>query len=72
MINLLDNARKYKEELKNKFIDTWYDEKYKYYHVGNWHREYIPPEDDWERMCFVSLDKDKMCLVVYYILLIET
>lgn len=56
---MLDNARKYKEEINKKLIDTWYDDKYKYYHVGNWHREYNPPEDDWERMCFVSLDKDK-------------
>ena len=55
---MLDNARKYTEQLKQKFIDTWYDEKYKYYHMGGWHREYTPSEDDWERMCFVSLDKD--------------
>lgn len=53
---MLDNARKYSEELKYKFIDTWYDEKYKYYYVGGWHREYVSPEDDWEKMCFVSLD----------------
>ena len=55
---MLDNARKYREELKNKMLDTWYDEKYKYYHSGGWHREYLPPEDDWERMSFVSLDTD--------------
>lgn len=59
---MLDNARKYKEELQSKFIDTWYDEKYKYYHAGGWHREYTPSEDDWERMCFVSLDKDNNIL----------
>ena len=59
---MLDNARKYKEEINKKLIDTWYDDKYKYYHVGNWHREYNPPEDERERMCFVSLDKDKNVL----------
>ena len=55
---MLDNARKYVEELRNKLIDAWYDERYKYYFVGNWHKEYSPPQDDWEEMCFVSLDKD--------------
>ena len=55
---MLVNARQFKKELHDKFINTWYDEKYKYYHVGNWHREYNPPEDDWENMCFVSVDKD--------------
>lgn len=59
---MLDNARKYKEELQSKFIDTWYDEKYKFYYIGGWHREYILPEDDWERMCFVSLDNDNNVL----------
>ena len=62
VVAMLDNARKYKEELQSQFIDTWYDEKYKFYYVGGWHREYTPPEDDWERMCFVSLDKDKNIL----------
>lgn len=63
MVNaMLDNARKYKQELQSKFIDTWYDEKYKYYHMGGWHREYVPSEDDWETMCFVSLDKYKNIL----------
>jgi hypothetical protein len=63
---LLDNARKYSEELKNKLMDTWYDEKYKYYYMGGWHREFTLPEDDWERMYFVSLDKNNN--VIGYIL----
>lgn len=70
MVNeMLDNARKYKQELQSKLIDTWYDEKYKYYHMGGWHREYVPSEDDWETMCFVSLDKYKNVLgyIIYSI-----
>ena len=55
---MLDNARKYVEELRNKLIDAWYDERYKYYFVGNWHKEYSPSQDDWEEMCFVSLDNN--------------
>lgn len=61
-MSLLDNARKYAEELKSKFIDIWYDEKYKYYHMGGWHREYTPSTDDWEDMSFVSLDKENNIL----------
>ena len=55
---LLDNARKYKEELKRKFLDIWYEDKYKYYFSSNWRREHELPDDDWEKMCYVSLDKD--------------
>lgn len=55
---MLNNARKYREELKNKFIDIWYDDKYKYYFSTNWRRELELPNDDWENMCYVSLDKD--------------
>lgn len=54
---LLDNARKYNIDVKNKYIDVWYNEKYKYY-FSNWHNEHEVPKDDWNKMCFVSVDKD--------------
>ena len=45
---LLDLAIKYKEELQNKMLDTWFNEKYKYYlSIGG------VPED--ERDEFISL-----------------
>lgn len=53
---MLDNARKHREELRNKHRETWYDEKYQYYHYGGWHKELSIPEDDWEHMAFVSLN----------------
>lgn len=55
---MLDNARKYQEELKIKMMDTWYDEKYKYYHYGGWHSEINLSTHDWENIYFVSLNKD--------------
>ena len=55
---MLDNARKYREELKEKLIDIWYDDKYKYYFSTNWRREHEISIDDWENMHYVSLDKD--------------
>jgi hypothetical protein len=55
---MLDNAIKYTEELKIKLIDTWYDEKYKYYYMGGGHKPYCPAENDWGAREFVSLDKN--------------
>ena len=55
---MLDNAIKYKEELKIKLMDIWYDDKYKYYFSSNWRSEFELPKDDWERRCYVSLDKE--------------
>lgn len=54
---MLDNARKYAEEVNNKLMDTWYDDKYKYYSY-NWHSQVEMPDGDWNTMCFVSVDKD--------------
>ena len=51
---MLDNARKYRSELNNKYLDIWYDDKYKFYFL-NWHNEHEIPKDDWTEMRFVSL-----------------
>lgn len=58
---MLDNARKYLLELKNKLIDTWYDEKYKFY-FSSWHTELQIEDNDWNTMNFVSIDKDRNIL----------
>ena len=54
---MIDNARKYRCELNSLLADTWYDDKYKFYHSSNWHREMDFSNEDWEQMCFVSLNK---------------
>lgn len=59
---MLDNARKHEEELKKKFMEVWYEDKYKYYFSSNWHSEQELPKDDWEKMCYVSMDKDNNIL----------
>ena len=54
---MLDNARKYTAEVKAKFMDVWYDEKYKYYFC-DWHNAHEMDDNDWTHMYFVSMDKD--------------
>jgi hypothetical protein len=61
VIGLLDNARKYAEEVNSKLMDTWYDDKYKYYSY-NWHSRVEMPDGDWNTMCFVSVDNNKNVL----------
>jgi YHS domain-containing protein len=56
VISLLDNARKYATEVKSKFTDVWYNDKYKYYFC-NWHNEHDMDDNDWTNMYFVSTDK---------------
>lgn len=58
---MLDSAFKYKEEIKAKMIDTWYDDKYKFYHSSSYHEVFSLPESkdgDWNCRQFVSLDSN--------------
>lgn len=59
---MLDNARKYSEEISEKLMDVWYDEKYKFYFCNNWHGSLDIPEDDWNQMCYVSIDDNNEVL----------
>lgn len=56
---MLDNAFKYEQEIKTKFLDVWYDPKYQYY-FGGTHREpyALPNNGDWYCRTFVSLNKE--------------
>lgn len=56
---MLDNAFKYEEELKAKFLDTWYDPKYQYYYGGPHREPYgLPKNGDYYCRTFVSLNAD--------------
>ena len=44
---MLELAHKYETEIKEKFMNTWYDEKYKFYHASSYHSSYKCPQDDW-------------------------
>ena len=56
---MLDLAYKYENEIKEKFMNTWYDEKYKFYHASSYHSTYECPQDDWHSRHFVSLDDNR-------------
>lgn len=55
---MLDNAFKYEEQIKYKMLDTWYDEKYMFYHGSPYHEifELSHNDGDWNSRQFVSLD----------------
>lgn len=37
-------------------MDTWYDERYKFYYASSYHNAYQCPQDDWNSKHFVSFD----------------
>jgi hypothetical protein len=56
---MIDNARKYTDQVRAKMLDTWYDDKYKYYFCNPYHKGIDIPNDDYNEMHFVSLDNSK-------------
>ena len=55
-------AQKYQDKLKEKFIDTWYDPKYKYYRASVYSQYDELPVNTWSSHNFVSLDKENNIL----------
>jgi len=58
---MLDLAYKHEEQIRLNMLDTWYDEKYMYYHASPYHELYQTPspnDGDWNCRQFVSLDRD--------------
>ena len=52
---MLKPAQLYKEELKRKLIECWYDPKYEYYFLGDYREFTVPDNTDWRRD-FVCVD----------------
>lgn len=54
---MLDLAYKYEDEIRLKMFDTWYDEKYKFYHSSVYYDLFsLSDNGDWDSRQFVSLD----------------
>jgi len=54
---MLDAAIKHKDKLKILLASTWFDEKYKYYHL-DWAGEFELSESNWNLHQFVSIDSN--------------
>lgn len=54
---MLDIALKYKDELNKLYINTWYNEKYKYYNYRSFYELPKFDESTWDGHDFVSLNK---------------
>lgn len=52
---MLKPAQLYKDELKRKLIECWYNPKYEYYFLGDYREFTVPDNTDWRRD-FVCLD----------------
>ena len=58
---MLDLAYKHEEEIKNLMFNTWYNEKYMFYHSSCFHTPFSCPSNrdgDWDVRQFVSLDSN--------------
>lgn len=55
---MLDVANKYEDELKVLNMDTWYNDKYKFYHGSSWCNVKEMADNNWEDRIFVSKNKD--------------
>lgn len=54
---MLDLAYKYEDEIRLKMFNTWYDEKYKFYHSSAYYDLFtLSDNGDWDSRQFVSLD----------------
>ena len=54
---MLDIALKYKDELQKLYINTWHQEKYKYYNFDSYWSNPTLRENTWDAHEFVSVDK---------------
>lgn len=62
---MIKPAQLYTEELKRKFIEVMYEDKYKYYFNG-WSSEYTPYTDNWNGHEFVILDQGEVMGYISY------
>lgn len=63
---MLQPAIKYSEQLKNKLRDTWFIEKYKYYHTNGYYDELQINNDTWNKHQFVSVYNDEVIGYIFY------
>ena len=55
---MLDIALKYKDELQKLYLNTWHQDKYKYYNYNSYWSALELKANTWDAHEFVSVDKD--------------
>jgi RimJ/RimL family protein N-acetyltransferase len=58
VIKILDVANKYQDEIELLMMNTWYDDKYKYFYASNYREKLNLKENNWDSHDFVSINKD--------------
>ena len=70
---MLDIALKYKDELQKLYINTWHQDKYKYYHYNCYHSLPEFTDSTWNGHDFVSInDKGQIVGCIWYAIRRET
>lgn len=55
---MLDIAIKHREQLTERFRETWFQDKYKFWNYGNYFEEIEISDRTWEKHQFVSIDSN--------------
>ena len=55
---MIKTAQLYENKLKQKFLETWYDDRYMFYHDGTGSETSEFPDNNYEKHCFASVDKN--------------
>ena len=56
---MLDWALNYQEELIKKLRETWMDDRYKWYHAGNFYEDVNINHDTWTAISMFQLETEK-------------
>lgn len=55
---MLDIAINHTEELKKRFRETWFEEKYKFYNYDTYYSDWSIDDSTWDNHQFASIDKN--------------
>lgn len=63
---MIEIAQLHIDELKKKFHETWFVDKYKYYHADTFYSEFKVAEETWNCHQFVSIYNGEVCGYIEY------
>lgn len=63
---MLEPALQYADQLKKRFRETWFDDRYKYYQCSTYYEEYKIDDGTWSRHQFVSTRDEEIIGYIGY------